>query len=534
DSSASQSGIDFDSTPGGPVEINLADSSASQSGSDFDSTPGSPMEINLEDSSASQSGIDYDSTPGPMEINLEDSSASRSGSDLGPMTDSQPEISFADVSAGSHPEIHLTDDQAIPLGLDLGDESEEALELQLSDEIPDAAPQAVASGDTGASFNDSAVAFPVADGQREQTGGQPSPVNIPEDIDSMPFDVGSHEADAPPAQPNVKTTEFEAVKEEQAGQSPLAIERSISEETHTAQDMFDSKSSIDVGTEIAEKPKEKSHTDEVEFEIEFEDSEKADELPPMEVDSSQLIQSPSFDPEHSGIVDSHELSGVDELDLSSVIMEDSSSGEIDSPFQEISGTDMAFDSHEDLLTEDVLFLDEDYFETEQVVAEELETIAFWLKEVEKQRTSTIEKNMMEIFDEFKKGVDEKIGQEDYDTRYNLGIAYKEMGLLEEAIHEFLISAKHTLKFFDSAGLLGMCFREKGMFSEAVGWFEKALETPDRKQDEYLAVRFELVQTFKLDNDLEAAMKHAGDIIKIDPSYRSITDIYEELKKDASG
>ena len=107
----------------------------------------------------------------------------------------------------------------------------------------------------------------------------------------------------------------------------------------------------------------------------------------------------------------------------------------------------------------------------------MSAIKYWVEELQKQRTSTIEKNMMEIFKEFKKGVDEKIGQEDYDTRYNLGIAYKEMGLIEEAIHEFLISSKHPLKFFDSAGLLGICFREKGMMDESIGWFEKALATP---------------------------------------------------------
>jgi tetratricopeptide (TPR) repeat protein len=137
--------------------------------------------------------------------------------------------------------------------------------------------------------------------------------------------------------------------------------------------------------------------------------------------------------------------------------------------------------------------------------------------------------MMEIFKEFKKGVDEKIGQEDYDTRYNLGIAYKEMGLIEEAIHEFLISSKHPLKFFDSAGLLGICFREKGMMDEAIGWFEKALGTPDRKDDEYNAVKYELVQTAKLKDDFLYAKKLAFEILKKDPNYRDIKAVFAELQ-----
>ncbi|HLP60866.1 MAG TPA: tetratricopeptide repeat protein, partial [Candidatus Deferrimicrobium sp.] len=204
--------------------------------------------------------------------------------------------------------------------------------------------------------------------------------------------------------------------------------------------------------------------------------------------------------------------------------------ETDSPFKEIGGSDMGFEPEEDLLEGEALFLEEAFFDLENNTNQELEAISFWLKEVEKQRTSTIEKNMMEIFDEFKKGVDEKIGHEDYDTRYNLGIAYKEMGLLEEAIHEFQISSRHPAKFFDSAGLLGLCFREKGMFSEAVNWFEQALEAPGRKDEEYLAVSYELVITYKLQEDYHSAKKAAEDILRVNPGYRDIAALHEEIKR----
>jgi len=193
------------------------------------------------------------------------------------------------------------------------------------------------------------------------------------------------------------------------------------------------------------------------------------------------------------------------------------------------GAEHGFDSDEDLLAEEATFLDEPYLETEKNVRSELDAIAHWLKELEKQRTSTIEKNMMEIFEEFKKGVDEKIGKEDYDTRYNLGIAYKEMGLLEEAIHEFLISSKHPVKFFDSAGLLGMCFREKGMFSEAINWFDKALKTPSRRMEEYLAVKYELVMTHKQSGDYTEAKKMLVEILKESPQYRNAVQLYQEIK-----
>jgi hypothetical protein len=280
-----------------------------------------------------------------------------------------------------------------------------------------------------------------------------------------------------------------------------------------------------------------------ELEVELEVPEDTSHIKAMEIDQDVLIQSPSVSAEdREKSEDGYISSVIDEIDLDSIMKEEEapvsesqSAEESDSPFKEISGADLALeDSEEELLTGENLFIDEAFIEVEKNVEDELEAIVFWLKELEKQRTSTIEKNMMEIFEEFKKGVDEKIGKEDYDTRYNLGIAYKEMGLLEEAIHEFLISAKHPSKFFDSAGLLGMCFREKGMFTEAITWFDKALDIPDRRKEEYLAVKYEMVITLKLKEDFKGAIQKLKEIIKVAPNYRNVAQLHEEIKTLITG
>jgi tetratricopeptide (TPR) repeat protein len=225
------------------------------------------------------------------------------------------------------------------------------------------------------------------------------------------------------------------------------------------------------------------------------------------------------------------LAEEDPLELNDLLKEEDELVRTESPFQEISQTDIPFDQDEDLLGEDLLVFDSpsDYMTTEDNIPSELASLNNWVKELEKQRTSTIEKNMMEIFEEFKRGVDEKIGTEDYDTRYNLGIAYKEMGLIEESIHEFLISSKHPLKFFDSAGLLGMCFRDKGMYEEAIAWFERALETVGRQKEEYLAIKYELVQTLKAKEDYERALTYIKEIRGEDRDYRDIAQLHAEIK-----
>jgi tetratricopeptide (TPR) repeat protein len=314
----------------------------------------------------------------------------------------------------------------------------------------------------------------------------------------------------------------------------IEIESSISQESDILQKFEDSKIEFKLDS-LLNKSDEKimstdfAEIDNIHFEIEMEEPESKESVPLLEVDQEQIIQPPSGSQKSSTSDPSYMGSSADFLDIDNIFTNEEAAASSESPFKDIDENELA-ESEVDILKSESLFLEEeDFFETEKSVPAELSAIKYWVEELQKQRTSTIEKNMMEIFKEFKKGVDEKIGHEDYDTRYNLGIAYKEMGLIEEAIHEFLISSKHPLKFFDSAGLLGICFREKGMMDESINWFEKALETPDRKDDEYNAVKYELVQTAKLKEDFLYAKKLAFEILKKDPKYRNIKEVFEELK-----
>lgn len=315
----------------------------------------------------------------------------------------------------------------------------------------------------------------------------------------------------------------------------IEIQSSISQESDTLQKFEDSKVEIRLDgllNESGEKivANDFAEIDNIQFEIEMEEPESKESAPFIEIEPEQIIQAPAADPKNAPADPSFLGSSADFLDIDNIFNSDEAPAASESPFRDIDESDLA-ESEVDILKGESLFLEEEeLFETEKLVAFELSAIKFWIDELQKQRTSTIEKNMMEIFKEFKKGVDEKIGQEDYDTRYNLGIAYKEMGLIEEAIHEFLISSKHPLKFFDSAGLLGLCFREKGMMDESISWFEKALATSDRKNDEYNAVKYEMVQTAKLKEDFLYAKKLAFEILKNDPNYRDIKAVFQELQE----
>jgi len=272
-----------------------------------------------------------------------------------------------------------------------------------------------------------------------------------------------------------------------------------------------------------------SEISDMKYEIEMEEIDSFDDMEIEAIDESIITTSPSVKrkeiKEEMGLSSSNVLLSLDNAFEEEISENDGE--KTDSPFEEIDKFDLLLENEEELLKDEVSFPETiSYLEIEKNITEELKAFDFWINELQKQRTSTVEKNMMEIFDEFKKGVDEKIGKDDFETRYNLGIAYKEMGLIEEAIHEFLISSKNPKKHFDSAGLLGMCFREKGMIDDAIEWFSKALKTTGRKEGEYLAVKYELITSYKVKEDYETCLKLSNEISKDNPDFRDI----KELKK----
>jgi len=137
--------------------------------------------------------------------------------------------------------------------------------------------------------------------------------------------------------------------------------------------------------------------------------------------------------------------------------------------------------------------------------------------------------LADIFKEFKKGVDKQLGKEDYDTRYNLGIAYKEMGLLDEAIAEFQLAAKDEARLLECSSMLGICFMEKGMPKLAVKWFEKGLHAPGRSEEEYAGLRYDLAMAYEADGETKKALSLFTDLYGQDANFRDVAAKVRELR-----
>jgi len=136
--------------------------------------------------------------------------------------------------------------------------------------------------------------------------------------------------------------------------------------------------------------------------------------------------------------------------------------------------------------------------------------------------------LADIFKEFKKGVDKQLGKEDYDTRYNLGIAYKEMGLIDEAIAEFQLAAKDDGRILECSSMLGICFLEKGMPKLAIKWFEKGLQAPGRRDEEYQGLRYDLASALEASGETNRALGVYTELYGQDANFRDVANKVREL------
>lgn len=140
-----------------------------------------------------------------------------------------------------------------------------------------------------------------------------------------------------------------------------------------------------------------------------------------------------------------------------------------------------------------------------------------------------EVSLEEIFRDFKKGVEQQLSPEDYETHYNLGIAYKEMGLTDEAIGEFQLAAKDPLHAVECCAMLGLCFLEKGLPQLAVKWYRKGLDTVGIKEDDRLGLQYALAGVLEQIGDAEGAYRTYLDIFSSNAAYRDVPARIKELR-----
>ncbi len=140
-----------------------------------------------------------------------------------------------------------------------------------------------------------------------------------------------------------------------------------------------------------------------------------------------------------------------------------------------------------------------------------------------------DQSLEEIVEGFKRGVAENLSPEDHDTHFDLGIAYREMGLLDEAIGEFQLAAKDPGFLVTCASMLGLCFLEKGLPELAVKWYRRGLEAPGISEEEQLGLLYDLGNAQAAAGDSASAYHTFVDLYGVNTNYRDVVARLAELE-----
>ncbi|NJM54082.1 MAG: tetratricopeptide repeat protein, partial [Blastocatellia bacterium] len=124
-------------------------------------------------------------------------------------------------------------------------------------------------------------------------------------------------------------------------------------------------------------------------------------------------------------------------------------------------------------------------------------------------------------------LENEVHDDDFETSYQTGIVYREMGLIEDSIREFqdaikLVTPKDgTRRFFLCCNMLGHCFMEKQMPTIAIMWFKQGLESNHLSPYELNGMRYELANAYEQAADKQKARQVFEEIYAVDVSFRDV-------------
>jgi tetratricopeptide (TPR) repeat protein len=116
-----------------------------------------------------------------------------------------------------------------------------------------------------------------------------------------------------------------------------------------------------------------------------------------------------------------------------------------------------------------------------------------------------QKDFAEMLDKFKAGISRNVDEEDFESHYDLGIAFREMGLLDEAIGSFQKAARGPDQLVRASEAIGQCFMDKGEAGVTITVLERLVRTQGLSDGQLVGVLYLLGRAAEsLSREAEAA------------------------------
>jgi tetratricopeptide (TPR) repeat protein len=142
---------------------------------------------------------------------------------------------------------------------------------------------------------------------------------------------------------------------------------------------------------------------------------------------------------------------------------------------------------------------------------------------DEEPTGDEEHDFAEMLKQFKRGLDENLEDEDYQSHYDLGIAFKEMGLLDEAIAEFQKALRSPDARLRTSEALGSSFFDKGQFAVAEAILRRAVDGLSGQDNEKIGLLYWLGRALEAEGRGNEARPYYERALAVDVNFMDLND-----------
>ncbi|HEX4633383.1 MAG TPA: tetratricopeptide repeat protein [Gemmatimonadales bacterium] len=153
-----------------------------------------------------------------------------------------------------------------------------------------------------------------------------------------------------------------------------------------------------------------------------------------------------------------------------------------------------------------------------------------MKVQDEEPTGDEQQDFQEMLARFKQGIDENIEETDFQSHYDLGVAFKEMGLLDEGIAEFQKALRAHDGKLRTSEALGVCFFEKGAFGVAESILRRGLELPAAGEEERLGILYWLGRSCEEQGRAAEAKDLYGKVFAVNIRFLDVGERVKALAK----
>ena len=134
----------------------------------------------------------------------------------------------------------------------------------------------------------------------------------------------------------------------------------------------------------------------------------------------------------------------------------------------------------------------------------------------------------QVFEKFKAGVKAQVADNDSATHYDLGVAYKEMGLLPDAVGEFETAARDAARECMCFAMIGLIYLEQNQLDRAAEAYVRALSSAQKTVEQEMSLYYDLGNVYEMKGKNQDALYYFQKIARRDPGYRDVTDRIRQL------